>query len=57
MEKIKEMAKGLGISPGKQKKEALIRQIQTAEGNFPCFGTAIGGCDQQDCMWRRDCLG
>jgi hypothetical protein len=39
------------------KKENLIRSIQLAEGNFPCFGTATAGlCDQTNCLWRVDCL-
>ena len=56
MEKIKEKAKTLGVTPGKMKKEDLIRSIQTAEGNFPCFMTANGFCDQQNCVWRKECL-
>jgi hypothetical protein len=38
------------------KKEDLIVAIQKAEGNFPCFKTANGICDQIDCMWREECL-
>lgn len=54
---IKEMATRLGIKAGKMKKADLIQEIQKAEGNFPCFGTATDYCDQTDCMFREDCLG
>ncbi|HIJ89680.1 MAG: hypothetical protein OEV89_02355 [Desulfobulbaceae bacterium] len=53
---IKTKAKDLGIKPGKLKKEDLIRAIQEKEGNFPCFGSAIENCTQEDCCWREDCL-
>ena len=52
------MAKAKGIRVGNQKDQALIiRDIQKAEGNFPCYGTATAGkCDQSGCLWRKDCL-
>ncbi len=54
---INAKAKGLGISPGKMKKEDVIKQIQRVEGNFDCFGTATNGeCDQIDCCWKELCL-
>ena len=53
---IKAKAKDLGIRSGKMKKEDLIRAIQEEEGNFPCFGSAMGHCSQEDCCWREDCL-
>lgn len=56
VKEVKEVAKAMGINPGKMKKEELIRTIQTEEGNFACFGTAGGSCDQMDCRWRDDCL-
>ncbi|MBN2510137.1 MAG: hypothetical protein JXB03_07670 [Spirochaetales bacterium] len=57
MDQIKEKAKAAGVVPGKMKKVDLIRSIQTAEGNFPCFMTALNGeCDQMDCLWRKECL-
>lgn len=34
----------------------LIRSIQRAEGNFDCFRTANGYCDQWECSWRSLCL-
>jgi len=39
------------------RKADLVRAIQEHEGNYPCFGTAEGYCDQTDCLWREDCLG
>jgi len=54
---IREKAKALGIKVmGTTKKADLIRQIQKAEGNFDCFGTAKDYCDQLDCCFREDCL-
>ena len=56
MKEVKEMAKALGLKAGKLKKAELIRDIQVKEGNFPCFGTAEGYCDQMACTFREDCL-
>ena len=56
VKEIKEIAKDAGVSAGKMKKAELIQAIQSSEGNFPCFGTANGNCDQMDCRWRGDCL-
>ena len=50
---LKEKASKLGIKPKIwMKKEELIRSIQNAEGNFPCFGTAKDYCDQSGCCFR-----
>ncbi len=57
LKELKEKAKNLGIKPKiGMKKTGLIRSIQAAEGNFPCFGTAKDYCDQMSCSWRGDCL-
>ncbi|MBN2587017.1 MAG: Rho termination factor N-terminal domain-containing protein [Candidatus Fermentibacteraceae bacterium] len=54
---VLEMASDLGIKgAARMKKADVIRAIQAHEGNFPCFGTADGHCDQMDCLWRADCL-
>ena len=54
---IRSIANGLGIKSGKLGKTELIRSIQSAEGNFDCFGRANDGyCDQYACIWREDCL-
>jgi hypothetical protein len=35
----------------------LIRVIKSEEGNFDCFGSAVGGeCDRVNFMWRDDCF-
>ncbi len=57
MQEIREIAKPLGIKTSRMSKINLVRAIQQAEGNFPCFATATSGeCDQIDCIWRKDCL-
>ncbi len=53
---IKEKAKSLGIKATRKDNVDLIRSIQRAEGNFPCFKTASGSCDQLQCLWRSDCI-
>lgn len=57
MEDVREKARVFGIKTARMKKEDLIRAVQAAEGNFPCFGTAEDHCDRADCCWRDDCLG
>lgn len=49
-------AKGMGVKTSGMSKTNLIRRIQQAEGNFPCFGTTADYCDQWECAWREDCL-
>ena len=54
---LRKMAKALGVTKMETKKAGLIKQIQRAEGNPDCFGTAVGGfCDQDACIFREDCL-
>jgi hypothetical protein len=53
---VKARAKLFGIKTRQKKKGDLIREIQRAEGNFDCFGTAREYCDQEDCCFREDCL-
>lgn len=36
-------------------KKDLIRSIQIAEGNFPCYADKDAQCEQPDCIWRIDC--
>ena len=56
---VKQKAKALGLQVEKTAKKAdIIRAIQVAEGNTPCFGTRTDGtCEQKGCCWRADCLG
>jgi hypothetical protein len=56
VKEIKNIAGKMGIKAGKMKKADLIHAIQRTEGNYSCFGTASGDCDQMDCRWRGDCL-
>ncbi len=56
MAEIRSKAKALGIEPGNMGKAELIRAIQKAEHNEPCFGTAKGQCAHTDCCFRDDCL-
>jgi len=53
---VRKRAKERGLKTSRLKKADLIRAIQVAEGNFPCFGTAREYCDQVNCLWRKDCL-
>ena len=46
---------GLEVQQGMKKIE-LIRAIQSAECNVPCFSTGKIDCDQLVCCWREDCL-
>ncbi len=57
MEEVRAKANALGLKKtfGLTKAE-LIRRVQKAEGNFDCYGTAKGYCDQLLCSFREDCL-
>ena len=54
---IREIARKKGVKGGeKMEKTSLIRTIQKAEGNSPCFSTKpLDECDQMNCLWREDC--
>ncbi|MDD5434626.1 MAG: SAP domain-containing protein [Nitrospira sp.] len=55
-EEIKKIAQKMGV-PAVGPKAEMIKSIQRTEGNFDCFGTAVGGfCDQTNCLWSADCL-
>jgi len=57
MPELRNIAKELGVKTSRINKGDLIRQIQMAEGNFPCFSTADAGeCEQQECLWLKECL-
>jgi hypothetical protein len=56
LEEIKEIARQHDIKVGKLKKAELVRAIQSAEGNDPCFETGHASvCGQAECLWRADC--
>jgi hypothetical protein len=57
IQEVRSIAKTLGIKTARMSKADIIRAIQAAEGNFDCYGSpADGYCDQEDCIWREDCL-
>ncbi|HNY66438.1 MAG TPA: hypothetical protein PKM41_13465 [Deltaproteobacteria bacterium] len=52
---IRQIARRMGINVSAiRPKQDLIRDIQTAEGNSPCFRN-IPDCGIMDCLWRGDC--
>jgi hypothetical protein len=54
---VKEKAKKLGIKNTKKDARGLIREIQTVEGNAPCFKSDIArSCSLNECLWRSDCV-
>lgn len=56
LEEVKEIAKQHNIKAGKLKKAELVRAIQLAEQNDPCFETGKASeCEQEECLWRTDC--
>jgi hypothetical protein len=55
-QKVKEIAKKLGVKTEKLNNGELIRAIQSKEGNIPCFGIGKSTeCGQLECLWREDC--
>jgi len=57
VKEVRAMAKRMGLKVGKSRKADLIRAIQTAEGNIPCYATdRVGHCGEENCLWRKDCL-
>ena len=56
MNEVKNIAKLLGIKSFGKGKVELIKEIQRKQGNFDCFGTAEGYCDQLECLFRASCL-
>jgi hypothetical protein len=56
VKEIQGIAKKMGLKAGKMKKADLVRSIQMAEGNTPCFQTGVNPCDQENCLWRSDCM-
>jgi len=57
IQKVRSIAKEMRVNSARMSKGEIVRAIQEAEGNFPCFGTVRDGyCDRGDCAWREDCL-
>jgi hypothetical protein len=56
MQEIRARAEALGINSIRKGKEALVREIQQAEGNRDCFNRGESQtCGQLACAWRSDC--
>ncbi|MFA4944959.1 MAG: hypothetical protein WC789_09700 [Lentisphaeria bacterium] len=54
---LRKKAREMGLDVAKTaKKVDVIRAIQVAEGNSPCFGKDGATCGQLACCWRSDCL-
>jgi hypothetical protein len=56
MQELRKIAKQHDINSFGKSKTALIREIQLAEGNFDCFGSAVEYCDQWGCRYRPLCF-
>jgi len=57
LSEIEKKARSLGIKDTwKFSKKDLVRTIQRSEGNFDCFGSAKGACNQMACCWKTDCV-
>lgn len=57
LEEINRIALLKGINPCGRPKWEVVRLIQIAEGNKPCYGINHFECKHVDCFWRSDCLG
>jgi len=56
MQELRAVAKKYSINSFGKTKASLIREIQLAEGNFDCFGSAVSYCDQWGCRYRPLCF-
>ncbi len=57
MQQIRQIAKEKGAKISNMAKVDAVRMIQLTEGNFDCFAKAeSGSCDQDECMFREDCM-
>jgi len=57
MNEIRERAAAVGLAgTGRLRKAELIRKIQQAEGNSPCYGAEWRqSCAEMFCCWRSNC--
>jgi hypothetical protein len=56
VEEIKAIARQKQVKPGRLTKAELVRAIQIAEGNSPCFDSNSSQlCGQDNCLWRGHC--
>lgn len=56
MQEVRALAKSLGVKSFGKSKLELIKEIQRKQGNFDCFGSAEGYCDQLECQFREACV-
>jgi hypothetical protein len=56
MAEIEQKAKLLGIQTDQMDIVVLIRSIQMAEGNNPCFKTSNCLCIHTDCCFMANCM-
>ena len=54
--RIRKQAEELGIRPGEKAEVELVRAIQEAQGNIPCFGRTSRECPDTQCRFRSECL-
>jgi hypothetical protein len=56
MQEIRRIAKKWGVDARvTRSKKDIIQNIQTKEGNEPCFKTR-DVCSEYGCLWRDDCI-
>lgn len=56
LNEIKAVARQHHIKVSSLTKKDLIRAIQHAEGNSPCYDSNISNtCGQDSCLWRKGC--
>jgi len=56
VKEIQGIAEKMGLKATKMKKAELVRMIQKAEENTPCFQTGTtSSCGQENCLWLSDC--
>lgn len=57
LREIRKKASDLGVKNySRFRKHELIKEIQSSEGNAPCF-KEISDCMESHCLWRRECKG
>ena len=55
--RIRKLAKEMGINTYRMKKADIIRAIQRSENNPDCYGTErVTECGEVSCLWREDCI-
>ncbi len=56
LKEVRTIARRMGIDTRNVTMTELIRAVQIAEGNNPCFATfSAQNCGQMNCLWRVDC--